>query len=187
MIHFASARRVASIALSIAFLALVPSAVAAAGNERPPVLKTVPPSRIVVPAIGVDAPIFELGVNSNGEMDSPDGPSPVGWYNFSPTPGNPGNTVMSGHRDWHTGVTGVFWRLSEIKPGDRITVQLIDGNKIEYIAAISALIGSGDLPIAEVVGQTEVETITLITCEGVFNSASREYDKRRVIWASRAS
>ena len=182
-----SACRSASIALVIAILTVFPSAAAAAGNERPPVLQTVAPTRLVVPAIGVDAPIFELGVLANGEMDAPNGPKPVGWYNFSPTPGNPGNTVMSGHKDWHTGVTAVFWRLNEIKPGDRISVQLVDGNFVEYVAAVSALIGANDMPINEVVGHTDVETITLITCEGVFNSATGEYDKRRVVWASRAA
>ncbi len=181
------ARRAASTILSIVVLALVPTIASAAGNDRPPVLQTIAPIRIVVPSIQVDAAIVELGVKPNGEMDSPDGPSPVGWYNFSPTPGNPGNTVMSGHRDWHTGVTGVFWRLSEIRPGDRISVQLMDGSRVEYIAAVSALLSEDEFPIGEVVGHTDVETITLISCEGIFNSATLGYDKRRVVWASRAS
>ena len=181
------ARQAASTILSIAVLAAVPTIASAAGNDRPPVLQTVAPARILVPSIDVDAPIIELGLKPNGEMDAPEGPSPVGWYNFSPTPGNPGNTVMSGHRDWRTGVTGVFWRLNEIRPGDRIAVQLADGNQVEYIAAVSALIGEDEMPISEVVGHTDVETITLISCEGVFNPATHGYDKRRVVWASRAT
>src|SRR5262245_37391108 len=78
-------------------------------DQPPAVVQTVKPVRMVMPRLAVDAPVVTLGVKVDGSMDSPDGPDPVAWYDFSPTPGNPGNAVFAGHRDWHTGVTGVFW------------------------------------------------------------------------------
>jgi LPXTG-site transpeptidase (sortase) family protein len=172
-----------------AFAALVLSFTAqtafAAGNDLPPVLHSIAPTRLVVPTIGVDAPIVEIGLKEDGAMDSPVGPDPVGWYSFSPTPGNPGNSVFSGHRDWHTGVTGVFWRLGDLKPGDKMSIVLADGSQIGYEVLQSVLIGPDDMPIDQVVGQTVDELATFISCEGVFDAHSRDYDKRRVVWAKR--
>ncbi len=153
----------------------------------PPIIHSTPPARLLIPSIGVDAPVIELGLRSDGSMPSPQGPDPVAWYDFSPTPGNPGNAVFAGHRDWYTGVTGVFWRLGEVAPGDRVSVLLADGSEVDYAVKLSVLIGSNDMPVDEVVGQTDDEIITLITCEGSFDPASREYDKRRVVWAERVS
>src|SRR5947208_16787871 len=93
----------------------------------PPIVQTVKPTRIQIPAIGVNAPVVQLSVKDDGTMESPQGPDPVAWYDFSPTPGNPGNTVFAGHRDWHTGVTAVFWRLGDLSQGDSIAIQLADG------------------------------------------------------------
>lgn len=164
---------------------LPPGAAGAAADDLPPVLRTVLPSRLLVPAIGVDAPIVELGLKEDGAMDSPQGPDPVGWYSFSPTPGNPGNAVFSGHRDWYTGATGVFWRLGDLKPDDRVMVVLADGSRVGYAVQLSVLIRPDDMPIADVVGQTRDEIATLITCEGSFDPSARDYDKRRVVWARR--
>src|SRR2546422_1825618 len=66
---------------------LAGSTASAAGGDVPPVVQTVRPARLVVPSIGVDAPIVEVGLKPDGAMDSPHGPDPVGWYSFSPTPG----------------------------------------------------------------------------------------------------
>jgi LPXTG-site transpeptidase (sortase) family protein len=172
--------------LAVAF-ALASSTASAAGGDLPPVLQTVRPARLVVPSIDVDAPIVELGLEPDGAMISPDGPNPVAWYSFSPTPGNPGNAVLAGHRDWHTGVVGVFWRLGELGQGAPLTVVLEDGTRLDYVVGLSALIGPDEVPIDDVVGQTRDEMITLITCEGGFDPRSREYDRRRVIRAGRVA
>lgn len=173
-------------ALALALALILPSVTTAlATGDLPPVVQTIMPERLVVPSIGVDAPVEVLGLDADGAMQSPVGPGPVGWYDFSPTPGNVGNTVFSGHRDWRTGVTGVFWRLGELVPGDRISVVLVDGRSVDYEVLLSVLMGPEDMPISEVVGQTDVEIITLISCEGVFNPRTREYNLRRVVWANR--
>jgi LPXTG-site transpeptidase (sortase) family protein len=151
----------------------------------PPPVHAAKPTRLEIPSIAVDAPVLQLGLKEDGAMESPQGPGPVGWYDFSPTPGNPGNAVFSGHRDWHTGVVGVFWRLNELSPGDRVAVVLEDGQRVVYAVKLSVVIPPEGMPIEEIVGPTPDETITLITCEGSFDSTSKDYDKRRVVWATR--
>lgn len=143
------------------------------------------PTRLVIPKIGVNAPITDLGVTAEGVMESPWGPSQVGWYRFSPTPGQVGNAVFSGHRDWRTGVTAVFWRLGALVPGDSLEVRLADGRQIAYQVVFSMQVKPDTLPIEVIVGQTYDEMITLITCEGVFDATRHDYDLRRVVWASR--
>jgi LPXTG-site transpeptidase (sortase) family protein len=170
----------------VVVLFVATAAGASAVGDLPAVVQTVKPARLVVPSLGVNAPVAVLGLEEDGAMPSPAGPDAVGWYDFSPTPGNAGNTVFSGHRDWRSGVTGVFWRLGELVPGDRIAVVLADGRSVDYEVLLSVLTGPSEMPIEEVVGQTELELITLITCEGSFNPATREYDRRRIVWALRA-
>jgi len=154
-------------------------------DALPPVVHTLAPERLIVPSLGVDAPVVTLGIKENGDMESPDGSDPVGWYTFSPTPGNPGNTVFSGHRDWHTGRAGIFGRLGELRSGDNVSVVLTDGSRVTYVVALSVLIAPDEMPIGDIIGVTPVETLTLITCEGTFDATSRDYDKRRIVWASR--
>ena len=166
-------------------LLLASVGIAQASGVLPPVAHGAMPERLVVPSIGVDAPVLVLGLDEEGAMTSPEGPDPVGWYTFSPTPGQAGNTVFSGHRDWRTGVTGVFWRLGELVPGDRLSVTLADGNEVTYEVVLSVLLGPDDMTVGEIVGQTREEIITLITCEGVFDPETHDYDRRRVVWANR--
>jgi sortase A len=170
-----------------AALLIVSVPVGQAAGDLPPVEHGALPERLLVPSIGVDAPVHVVGLDEEGGMASPDGPEPVGWYTFSPTPGNPGNTVFSGHRDWRTGVTAVFWRLGELVPGDRLSVVLADGNAVSYEVVLSVLVGENDMTVGEIVGQTEEEIITLITCEGVFDAETKNYNLRRVVWANRVA
>jgi hypothetical protein len=42
-----------------------------------------------------------------------------------------------------------------------------------------------DAPISQIVGPTQSEVVTLITCCGTFNSSTRQYDSRLVVRANR--
>lgn len=162
---------------------LLPSPASAASSDA--VVQTTPAARLRISSIGVDAPVIELGIMPDGSMDAPRTPEAVGWYNFSPTPGNPGNTVFSGHRDWRTGVTAVFWRLGDLVPGEPVSVELADGRRVDYAVVLSVVMAPDAMDVLDVVGPTSEETITLITCEGSFDPEARDYDKRRVVWATR--
>lgn len=172
---------------ALCFALLLLPAGAGAADDLPPVVHAAYPERLIVPSIGVDAPVVALSLDPDGAMPSPGGPRAVGWYSFSPTPGMPGNTVLSGHRDWRTGAAGVFWRLGELAAGDTITVQLDDGTEVTYAVLLSVVMAPDQMPIEEVVGQTADEIITLITCEGTFDRAERDYDQRRIVWAARVA
>jgi LPXTG-site transpeptidase (sortase) family protein len=139
--------------------------------------------RIVIPRIGVNAPIIVLGVDAKGEMQTPDAPHIVAWYDFSGQPPGPGNVVMSGHLDFGTS-TAVFWRLRELEYGDEIRVEWADGRTYRYLVGWKQVYRSGEEPIAEIVGPTPQQTLTLITCTGTFIRSARNYDQRLVVRAA---
>ncbi len=78
------------------------------------------PTRIVAPAISLDAPVVEIGWapsadGSGTEWQLPD--NAAGYQYGSAPPGQPGNTVISGH---HNIKGKVFARLHELVQGDQV-------------------------------------------------------------------
>ena len=141
--------------------------------------------RMIIAAAKVDASLHVKGVNARNEMENPDGKDSVAWYNFSERPGFGANAVFSGHLDWYTGERGVFWYLKNIKEGDDILIRLSDGMELTYRVTTSTVYKTESIPVAEVVGPTDTESVTLITCEGVFNRRAQDYSDRRVVRAER--
>lgn len=139
--------------------------------------------RLIIPRIGVRAPLIVLGVDASGAMQTPDAPHVVAWYDFSAQPPAPGNVVMSGHLDFGTS-TAVFWRLRELQTGDEISVEWADGRTYRYLVGWKQTYRNGEEPIAEIIGPTPQQTLTLITCTGTFVRSTRNYDQRLVVRAA---
>ena len=131
------------------------------------------------------APVVVLSVSSDGVMDTPDAPMDVAWYDFSAYPGYPGNAVFAGHVDHVETGAAVFHRLPQLKLGDAVEVMLRDGTSYSYVVTGSRAYFDATAPVPEIVGPTERESITLITCVGAFDPLTRNYDQRLVIRAER--
>lgn len=90
------------------------------------------PTRVTIPAIGVDASLVRLGLKADGEMETPDAdPDQAGWFEGAHTPGGPGTSVVVGHVTWNREPT-VFDRLGQLERGDRITVARQDGSSATF-------------------------------------------------------
>ena len=145
-----------------------------------------PMARLEIAKINVNAKFVTLGIiASTNTMDSPKNKDDVAYYDFTPRPGYGGNTVLSAHVDWFTGQTGVFWDLKKLEKGDEIDIVLEDGKKYRYKITETQLYNSDEAPIDQIIGDTPVESVTMITCEGSFNPSAAEYNKRRVVRAER--
>lgn len=160
----------------------VPSPVANRAVAEPPAVFS-PAKRMRIPKIGVDADLVVLGINPDGHMADPSSPKEVGIYNFASKPGLGGNSVFSGHVDYHDYGPAVFWNLTKLVTGDAIEVVLTDGTVVQYAVTASHLYALADLPMAEVVGPTATESATLITCGGSFSGG--EYTHRLVVRAAK--
>jgi sortase A len=74
-------------------------------------------SRIVIPRIGVDTRVVEVGVLPSGEMET--AAFAAGRLTYSAEAGDRGNVVLAGHNDIHG---EVFRRLAELQVGEELTL-----------------------------------------------------------------
>lgn len=96
-------------------------------QEKPLDINIAPeePVRLVIPAIGLDAPIVpaESGVvrlmGKDFELWQAPDQFAAGWHMDSARLGEPGNTVLNGHNNIYG---EVFAHLEDLKPGDTIQV-----------------------------------------------------------------
>ncbi|HEY8491816.1 MAG TPA: class F sortase [Dehalococcoidia bacterium] len=141
--------------------------------------------RIVIPKIGVDAPVVEKGLRADRVMESPDGPWEVAWYRFTARPGEGGNAVFSGHVDYVGVGPAVFWELDRLQTGDEVEVHWAEGVTVRYRVVSSVVYDEATAPVPEIIGPTAREAVTLITCAGNFNRRTGRYDQRLVVRAER--
>jgi LPXTG-site transpeptidase (sortase) family protein len=141
--------------------------------------------RIVIPHIGVDAPITTKDMDADGVMEPPDGPEDVAWYGFTARPGGGSNAVFSAHVDYHGYGPAVFADLKKLEKGDLVEVHTADGAVYRYEVTLSLSYPAETAPFEDIVGPTSREVITLITCAGTFDQAARRYSHRLVVRAER--
>ena len=125
------------------------------------------PLRLVIESIGVDAPVWTYGLDSNGAPLVPTGADAaevVAWYDFSQPPGSGSNTILAGHVTWSG--HAVFWDLDDLQPGETIRVRSEDGRDYTYEVFANFQIDPSDPNSSQVMGDTTADIITLITCGG---------------------
>ncbi len=126
------------------------------------------PTRLVIPAIKLDAPIETVGwyvVDGVSQWDVPDHFA-AGWLMTSATLGKTGNTVFTGHHN----IDGeVFRNLVKLKPGDQITIYS-NNVPFRYEITMRKILPERGQPNdvrranARWIQSTADERITLITC-----------------------
>ncbi len=140
------------------------------------------PVWLTIPAIGVKAPIINLGLNKNGTLQVPSTTTVVGWYTGSPRPGATGSAVIAGHVDSYTG-PGVFFWLKKMRPGERIYVRRADGTLAVFTVTAIRIFTKSNFPTALVYGPVPDAELRLITCGGTFDHARRSYLSNVVVYA----
>lgn len=153
-------------------------------QPAPPVVA--PPGRLQIPRLGVDALVEAVGVDETGVMAAPSGPWSVAWYLPGVRPAETGNAVIAGHLDYRGVGPAVFWRLKELLPNDEIIVVDTDGQVRRFVVQSVELFAYDQAPVERIFGETEGANLNLITCSGNFDSASRNYNQRLVVFSSLA-
>ena len=92
---------------------------------------TATPVTVLIPAIGVAAPVTRLGLKRDGTLKVPSGYSETGWWSGGPKPGQTGRAVIVGHVDSKSG-PAVFANLQEVRRGDLVEVIRGDGSAVEF-------------------------------------------------------
>jgi sortase (surface protein transpeptidase) len=144
------------------------------------------PTRVRIPALGVESRIMELGLQRDGSMEVPPGAYPVGWYDGSPTPGQLGPSVLAGHVDWE-GERGAFYGLRELVAGDKVVIERADGTVATFRVDRVEEHAKDDFPTDEVYGDLDHAGLRLITCGGSFDEDSGDYLDNVIVFGSLVS
>jgi sortase (surface protein transpeptidase) len=140
------------------------------------------PVRIVVPAIGVSAPIVPLGLNGDRRLQVPGSFSEAGWFRGGPEPGETGAAVIVGHVDSVDG-PGVFYSLRALMSGDLVKVTLKNGWTVRYVVRSHLATPKSDFPTELVYEHTNKPTLRLITCDGQFDPSTGHFLDNYIVFA----
>lgn len=144
------------------------------------------PMRLKIPSIRVDAMIDQLGLMTNGDMQAPAGPKTVGWYRFGPRPGAIGSAVVDGHYGiWENGERSVFDELAKLKKGDEIYIEDDKGVVTTFVVRESRNFDPEANTTDVFKSNDGLAHLNLITCDGVWNTAAKSYDKRLVVFTDK--
>lgn len=163
--------------------------VPSAHDSLPPVGPAMPASRPVaidIPAIGVRSPLHSLGMTAKGTLRVPSGSryDEAAWYNRSAAPGTRGPAVILGHVDSPKDGPSVFFKLGDLRPGDRVRVSRDDGTVAIFTVDGVRSYAKDEFPTRLVYGDTPHAALRLITCGGTFDRATGHYVDNVVVFAS---
>ncbi len=109
---------------------------------------TWPVARLIVPEHEIDLVVLE-GDSGNVLAFGP------GHMRLSPLPGQPGNSIISGHRDTS------FRFLQDVRKGETIRLQLPDGDMLLFKVTATRVV---DAAILDMAIDSDVPLLTLVTC-----------------------
>lgn len=141
---------------------------------------------LLLPTARIRADIVSLGRTPRGNIGAPDNPFVVGWFNRSATPGEPGNAILAGHRDYedidgNVGA-GVCWELDRVKVGDQMVIRDAERDLAwVYEVTEAVVIDPNDPDASRYLADTSTSVITLITCTGSFDASTHRYSHRLVV------
>ncbi|OKJ25084.1 sortase [Streptomyces sp. CB02130] len=153
------------------------------GGPRTEALSASRPLSITIPAIDVTSPLEDLGLGRNRAMDTPRDPDKAGWYTPGPTPGSVGPSVIAGHVTWD-GAPAVFFKLTDLDPGDRIDVRRADGSTAAFTVDRTAVYPKDEFPTVEVYRNLDHAGLRLITCGGEYSASDSRYADNVVVYAT---
>ncbi|MBO2448780.1 class F sortase [Actinomadura barringtoniae] len=163
-----------------------PSASASAGSSAAPSaapasyaapLPRSEPTGIKIPRLNVSAPMSELGLKPDGTIEEPplSKPNLAGWWKDGPTPGEGGPSVILGHVDANRHAA-VFYRLKELRPGDRVQVTRQDGRTATFAVQSVEQVPKSSFPGQKVYAEDlDYSALRLVTCGGTFDSSTGHY------------
>ncbi len=156
-----------------------------ADAKRNPQLGPSVPRTLDIPAIGVHTAVMSLGLQADGTIEVPPlkRDAPAGWYKNLSTPGEPGPAVILGHVDSAKDGPAVFYRLKELRPGDRLSVGRADGRTAHFVVRSVARYPKKDFPTAAVYGPRPGAELRLVTCGGSFDALRGHYRDNIVVYA----
>lgn len=155
-------------------------------------------ARLIIPALGVNAPIAPagaIGAPGNAALAIPSDIATVGWWDGvfragahtvqekAPAPGQAGVALIAGHVDSAAVGPGALYKLGNLKPGDAITIIGSNGRSTRWtVSAVPDTALKTELPPALWV-TTGPPELALVTCGGPFDTSTGHYLDNVIVWA----
>ncbi|MEU9352045.1 class F sortase [Streptomyces griseoloalbus] len=159
----------------------VPGGIAAGAAVQP--LPYGVPDRVRIPAIRVDAPVMEVGLDAEGWVDAPppQDPNLAGWFTGAVSPGEKGTAIVVGHVDNAQG-PAVFYGLGALKKGNRVEIARKDAKTAVFEIYGIEVFAKNNFPGDRVYASKGAAELRVITCGGGF-SQQNGYDGNVVVFA----
>jgi LPXTG-site transpeptidase (sortase) family protein len=165
------------------------------GGQRPGPIGMEPEAAEIEGALPVAISIEKIAVTAqvetieivDGVMQDPTGPWVVSWYEETGTLGEINNIVMAGHLDYWDVGPAVFYNIKSLAKGDKIEVTGDDGQLYTYEVDWVEQYDAANAPIQDIIGPTDTEDLTLITCGGPFDYQNGVYLQRTVVRSHRVT
>ena len=141
------------------------------------------PVRLLIPSLGISAPVERLGVTRDYALQAPAGVADVGWYRLGASPGFAGDAIISGHRGYPGGIPAVFNRINRMQAGDEVDVRRADGTAARFTVTRVYTIPERSVP-AGFFATDGAPRLTLVTCAGDFRAQDLTYSDRLVVEAT---
>lgn len=135
-----------------------------------------PPTRLVIPALELDAPVVELPIEDK-TWDMSGLTNEIAHLGGTANPGEKSNMVLAGHVTLRNGA-GPFLHLERLKPGD--TAIVYAGEEAHTYRVVGQRYVSPD--DVSVTHPTSGPALTLITCT-TWDAENREYSERVAVIA----
>jgi hypothetical protein len=143
------------------------------------------PVSIAIPAVGIDARVVPVGLRADRTMEVPE-VDLAGWYEPGPRPGEAGPAVIVGHVDSRHG-PAVFFRLGELRQGDRITIGQQGGAARSFLVERVERSPKEALPVGRIWDRARQPVLRLITCGGSFDRSTGHYRDNVIVYAGPAT
>jgi LPXTG-site transpeptidase (sortase) family protein len=135
-----------------------------------------PATRIVIPAIDVDAPVVVVSIR-DGTWDVEQITHEVGHLQGTASPGDSSNVVMAGHITLSGGGYGPFKGLARLQQGDEVLVYI--GDQEVYVYKVDS-VRTVEATDVEVAYPTTEPVLTLITCVN-WDPVKGRYNDRLIV------
>jgi sortase (surface protein transpeptidase) len=141
------------------------------------------PTRVRIPAIGVNAAMMPLEASATGELavPPPDKADMAGWHDGGVTPGQLGTAVVLGHVDSRDG-PAVFYDLGRLRKGATIEVARKDGRTAVFTVYGIDMYDRTSFPSKQVYTDAHRPELRVITCGGTFTPGTG-YSSNVVVFA----
>ena len=137
-------------------------------SGKPPIAAALPARRLVIPTLGLDSKVIQLGtkLDRHGQLAWETAPFAVGQHKGLAGPGQNGNMVLSGHIS-SPNEGAVFHHLPDLKVGEGVIVGTEERQYLYRVVDVKTVTPDE----VSVLDQTPDPTVTLITCvpDGIYS------------------